>query len=61
MSDVETLSNDIDKSVNMGKSMLLKVPEQCKSVLGQLKNTMNIFTLNIRSLNRNFDDLQKCF
>lgn len=58
MSDIEILSNDIDVSVSIGKSTVLNVPEHCKNILAKSKNTLKLFTLNIRSLNKNFDDLQ---
>lgn len=58
MSEIERLSSDIDESVSIGNSMVVNIPEQCKSLLPNTKNVLKLFTLNIRSINRNFDDLQ---
>lgn len=57
---LDVLSADIDKSVVIGDSHLLKDPTQCIHLLNRQSNRghLTIITQNIRSLNCNFNNLQ---
>lgn len=55
MSDIRDISTDID-NVSVSRSYLLNEPEDCKFHLDILRNDVSIISMNIRSINKNFDD-----
>ncbi|KOB66351.1 Uncharacterized protein OBRU01_17681 [Operophtera brumata] len=55
MFDLMEIVTDID-NVNVSKSCQLDDPENCKQHLLPLQNSVSIISLNIRSINKKFDD-----
>lgn len=58
MANLNLLSSDIDNVINVINSATVEKPECCKSLLISSEEQFRALTLNIRSLNHNFDELQ---
>lgn len=57
MVNIEKLHADIDNNINIGTSVVIDDAEQCKRILKNSSSDLRILTQNIRSINRNFDEL----
>ena len=58
MFDIKKIHADIDRNINVGTTVVTNDVEQCKRTLQITgNNSLRILTQNIRSINRNFDEL----